>query len=80
MTRPALAPVQAVARLAAWTTGLCSFGDRGALAEQPTEWPYATTDYVKLANTRNDRDRRSGTPHSHETDRAIIERGRLDEE
>jgi hypothetical protein len=28
------------------------------------------TDYVELANTRNDRDRRSGTPRPHETDRA----------
>jgi hypothetical protein len=32
-----LAPVQAAAQLAAWTTGLLSFGDRAALAEQPTE-------------------------------------------
>jgi hypothetical protein len=38
MTRPGpLAPIQAVAQLAAWTTGLLSFGDRGALGEQPTE-------------------------------------------
>jgi hypothetical protein len=30
MTRPAPAPVQVVAQLAAWTTGLLSFDDRGA--------------------------------------------------
>jgi hypothetical protein len=69
-----------VAQLAAWTTGLLSFDDRGALGEQPTESPYATTDYVELANTRNDRDRRSDTPRSLETDRTSAERSRRDEE
>jgi hypothetical protein len=81
MTRPLpLAPVQAVAQLAAWTTGLLSFW-RSRCSGRAANRVTLSHDGLRRACQHPQRQGQTVRhTSSHEADRAIIERSCLDEE